>query len=350
MLRFLNPGSSLVGDQLRGWFKGLRRSAAPDNRGAILIEPQKIYILPTRFGLLYGVMLLAMLLGSNNYGSNPGFLLTFLLAGLGMAALFQTWKNLTGIEVTTPRTEAVYCGSEAVYPLQLQNKHNAMRAGIGASIQSFRSRIQEFVDLEPKSNATLHVSKPASQRGYLPVGRVLLRTRFPLGLFHAWVYIEPQSECLVYPQPSEIGDGISFSSDESESANIAETGDDDFAGHKPYQSGDSVMHVDWKALARGKGWWLKNFDAARGEEIWLRWDATKADDVEQKLSLLARAVLDLDLMDVRYGLELPALNIEPDTGGSHRHRCMKALALFDNGRPAAATARGTGRRDGAHAG
>lgn len=349
MSRFLNPGSSLLGDQLRGWFKSLRRSAAPDNRGAILIEPRKIYILPTRFGLLYGVMLLAMLLGSNNYGSNPGFLLTFLLAGLGMAALFQTWKNLTGIEVTAPRTEAVYSGSEAVYPLRLQNKHNATRAGIGASIQSFRSRIQDFVDLEPNSHATLHVTKHASQRGYLPVGRVLLRSRFPLGLFHAWVYIEPQSDCLVYPQPSEIGDGISFSSDESESANIAETGDDDFAGHKPYQSGDSVMHVDWKALARGKGWWLKNFDAARGEEIWLRWDATKGDDVEQKLSLLTRAVLDLDLMDVKYGLELPTLEIPPDTGGSHRLRCLKALALYDDGRSASNASQETGGQDIAHA-
>ena len=330
MLRFRNAGSGVLRDQLQAWLQGLRRSVAPDKRGAIRIDPRKIYILPTRFGLLYGVMLLAMLLGSNNYGSNPGFLLTFLLAGLGMAALFQTWKNLTGIEIIAPSAEAVFCGSEALFPLRLQNRHNATRAGIGASIQSFRSRIQDIVDLEPKSNATLRVVKSANRRGYLPVGRVLIRSRFPLGLFHAWAYIEPQSECLIYPEPAEFGSGNSFSSTQSDSTNVAETGDDDFAGHKPYQTGASVMHVDWKALARGKGWWLKNFDAARGEEVWLQWDATIGEDVEQKLSLLARAVLDLDLVDVKYGLELPAMRIEPGTGESHRHQCLKALALFEN--------------------
>ena len=332
MLRFLNSGSSELGDPLRRWFQGLTRSAAPDKSGAIRTDPRKIYILPTRFGLLYGIMLLAMLLGSNNYGSNPGFLLTFLLAGLGMAALFQTWKNLTGIEVTAPRTEAVYCGSEAVYPLRLQNRRNATRAGIGASTQGFRSHIQDIVDLEPTSSATLHIARPALERGYLPIGRVVLRSRFPLGLFHAWVYIEPQSECLVYPEAAEIGTGKSYSSTESDSSNVAETGDDDFAGHKPYQPGDSVMHVDWKALARGKGWWLKNFDAARGEEIWLRWDATHGDDIEHRVSLLTRAVLDLDRMDLKYGLELPSLTIDPETGDSHRHQCLKALALFENPR------------------
>ena len=33
------------------------------------------------------------------------------------------------------------------------------------------------------------------------IGRVLLETRFPLGMFRAWSYVEPDARCLVYPKP-----------------------------------------------------------------------------------------------------------------------------------------------------
>ena len=42
---------------------------------------------------------------------------------------------------------------------------------------------------------------PRERRGWLPLGRVMLETRFPLGLFRAWSYVEPDSRCLVYPRP-----------------------------------------------------------------------------------------------------------------------------------------------------
>ena len=328
MLRFPSLGSNPPSERLWRWIQSLTRTAAPDRSGLIRIEPRKVYILPTRFGFLYGVMLLAMLLGSNNYGSNPGFLLTFLLAGLGMAALFQTWKNLVGIEITASQAEPVFCASEATFPLRLHNSFNTIRAGISASIQKFGIDTGAAIDLDPGSHAILEVKRTASERGLMPLGRVAIETRFPLGLFRAWAYIEPRATCLVYPKPAKTAGGISTFSHETTVSNIAETGTDDFAGHKPYQTGDSVMHVDWKALARGKGWWLKNFDAAKGDQVWLRWQAIEQQDVEQKLSLLSRAVLDLDLLDLRYGLELPGRSIAPGTGGSHRHRCLKALALF----------------------
>jgi len=328
MLRFPSFGSNPPSERLWHWIQSLTRTAAPDRSGLIRIEPRKVYILPTRFGLLYGVMLLAMLLGSNNYGSNPGFLLTFLLAGLGMAALFQTWKNLVGIQITATKAEPVFCASEATYPLRMHNTFNTTRAGIGGSIKEFEIHDNPVIDLDPGSHAILNVKRTASERGLMPIGRVAIRTSFPLGLFQAWAYIEPRTACLVYPKPAETAGGLSTFSNEASESNIAETGSDDFAGHKPYQTGDSVMHVDWKALARGKGWWIKNFDAAKGDHIWLRWETIEKNDVEQKLSLLSRAVLDLDLLDLRYGLELPGRSIEPGTGGTHKHQCLKALALY----------------------
>ena len=61
-------------------------------------------------------MLMAMLLGANNYGSNPGFLFTFLLAGLAMAALLQTWKNLLGLRIKPLQPDPVFLGQPAGFP------------------------------------------------------------------------------------------------------------------------------------------------------------------------------------------------------------------------------------------
>ena len=45
------------------------------------------------------------------------------------------------------------------------------------------------------------LAAPGDASGWLPLGRVMLETRFPLGLFRAWSYIEPDARCLVYPRP-----------------------------------------------------------------------------------------------------------------------------------------------------
>ena len=45
------------------------------------------------------VLLLLLLVGSVNYGKSLGYMLTFLLAGLGNVAMFSTWRNLAGLDV-----------------------------------------------------------------------------------------------------------------------------------------------------------------------------------------------------------------------------------------------------------
>ena len=46
--------------------------------GPVVLDRKRIYILPTRRGLLFAVFLLVMLLGSINYALSLGFVLTFL--------------------------------------------------------------------------------------------------------------------------------------------------------------------------------------------------------------------------------------------------------------------------------
>src|SRR5688500_9408558 len=61
---------------------------------------RRVYILPTRFGVIYAAIVFTMLLGSMNYNNSLGFALTFLLTGLGLVAMHHCHRNLAGLVVS----------------------------------------------------------------------------------------------------------------------------------------------------------------------------------------------------------------------------------------------------------
>jgi uncharacterized protein (DUF58 family) len=110
----------------------------------------------------------------------------------------------------------------------------------------------------------------------------------------------------------------------------AGAGDEDFAGLKAYQPGDSPRRIAWKASLRGETFLTKQFAGQATEELWLDWDHLPAHlDLEARLSRLTGWVLQADRGGVRYGLRLPARRIAPSSGDKHRLRCLETLARFE---------------------
>ena len=71
--------------------------------------------MPNRYGLLFIAVLSGMLVGSVNYNNNLGFLLTFLLGSMMFVSLFQTHRNLAGLEILFVDVEPVFAGQTACY-------------------------------------------------------------------------------------------------------------------------------------------------------------------------------------------------------------------------------------------
>ena len=68
--------------------------------GTIFLAQRRVYILPTRQGLMFGLALVLMLIGSINYNLSLGFVLTFLLAGMGIVAILHSFRNIAHLYVT----------------------------------------------------------------------------------------------------------------------------------------------------------------------------------------------------------------------------------------------------------
>jgi uncharacterized protein (DUF58 family) len=168
---------------------------------------------------------------------------------------------------------------------------------------------------------------PAARRGWLTTGRLTLHTEFPLGLFHAWSYLEFDTRCLVYPRPA-AATPLPASSVQDGSGASGAAGDEEFAGLRGYVAGDALQRIAWKALAREQGLQIKQFSAQQGIELWLDWNLAPAMSSEQRLEILTRWVLDAETQGLHYGLRLPDTQLPPAQGAAHRDECLRALALY----------------------
>lgn len=299
-----------------------------DGTAPLRLGQRRIFIVPSHGGLLYALALIVMLLGAINYSLALGHALVFLLAGLGIVGMVHTFRNLHGLIVTPSRCEPVFAGETAHFPLILDNDRPGPRQALELAADPAHP-VNATVDAQ-KSTKT-NIPLPATRRGWLDLPRVRLSTRYPLGLFTAWAYLQPAMRCLVYPRPISAPLPPALPAAAGGERN-GDGGQEDFAGFRQRQPADSPRHVAWKASARDMEGPLLVKQFAGGAQVegifdWQQTDPSLADEI--RLGILTGWILAADGADIRYGLRLPGVDIPPASGDAHRHRCLEALALFE---------------------
>ena len=306
------------------WRK-LLRTARP-RTGSATLDRRHVYILPTRSGLLFGLILMGMLLGSINYSLSLGFVLTFWLAGMGLVAMLHTWRNLAHLDLSPGRTSPVFAGEAATLHYMVADKKLYPRHAIGLQCGNHPPAIG---DVPGGGMAEIGIALPTERRGWLRPGRLTVFTQFPLGLFHAWGYVELDMACLIYPRPAPPGKPLPvFQTWPEQHGRFSTSGDEDFSGLRDYRTGDSMRRIDWKASARGMSLYTKEFEGEGQSQLWLDWETTPGHDTEARLAQLVRWALDAHQESLNFGLKLPGSPIAPGCGDSHLHACLKAMALF----------------------
>lgn len=302
----------------------IRRRQGPD-RAAVTLRRGRIYILPTGLGGAFGLMLFAMLLGSLNYGNNLGLALTFLLGALGVVAMHACHRNLESLVVRAAGADPPFAGNDAVFRLALANPGRAPRCDVEAEAAG---RSEAPASVEGGGEASIALRVPTRRRGSVVLERIVVSTRFPYGLFRAWAVLHPNLPCLVYPRPA-AGAPLPPLSPGREGGGLARRGEDDFAGLKDYHPGDPPRHIAWKAYARSGELLVKEFSGDADAIPVFDLADTPAADLEARLSVLARWILDAHAQGQTFGLRLPSVDIPPEPGESQRRRCLAAIARFE---------------------
>ena len=302
-----------------------RRRQGPDG-DLVRLERRRVYILPTRQGLIYGFTVIVMLLGSMNYSNSMGFMLTFVLIGLGFVAMYACHANLTGLELGAGKAAPAFVGEIVRFHLFITNPGRSPRIAISLSADASDTTVTG--DVAATEHGGVSVPIAAQKRGWLKLERLVVETTYPLGLCRAWGWVYMDLRTLVYPKPADDAPPLPPAREGRGGGRLTNRGEEDFSGLRSYRPGDSPRHIAWKASAREQKLLTKQFSGSGQESRWLDWDTLTSLDQEQRLSVLCRWVLLAHAENLDYGLRVPGNTIPISGGEAHRDRCLETLALF----------------------
>ena len=299
------------------------RARAPESPPVTLVQ-RRIFILPTRQGYSFAFAVLVLLVASINYALALGFVLTFTLVSMAGVAMLHTWRNLAHMKLRPGRCDSIFAGETAQFAITLETP-SATRFAIAVRR---RDGDPVYADVIPHGTTAITVPVATPRRGVLRCGRLEIFTRYPVGLFHAWSYVDFDLKAIVYPRPDPEAGAPPMHSKSDTEEGIPVAGDEEFNLLRTYRAGDAPKLIAWKALARERGLLTKEFSAMASSELWLDWDDARAPDTESRLSVLSQWVIQAERFGQGYGLRIPGVSIPPDRGEAHRTRCLEALALF----------------------
>lgn len=296
----------------------LTRYRRPENL-PIELHRRRIYIVPTRFGLGFSILLMVMLVGALNYGNNAALLLTCLLGAASAASMLVAFRSLNGLRLSHIGAGHAVAGHvlEITLSFEAERVRQAIRLDLGDQSTAFA--------LTASGTHRVQMSLPTHQRGWQPLPRLRLWSSWPLGLFRAWSWLHPDQAVLVWPRAEAGGPPPQAPAEDARQLRLHHG--DELATLRDYRVGDPQRHIAWKASARHPDLMVKDFEQPQHRPQWLLdWRQLPGLDNEARIARLARWVDEARARQRSYSLWLPGSAIAVGNGPLHYVHCMNALA------------------------
>ncbi|HEX9140428.1 MAG TPA: DUF58 domain-containing protein [Steroidobacteraceae bacterium] len=310
-----------IAERVAGWAR--RRQG--DEQLPLELQSRRLYILPTRFGLGIGALLLIMMLAGLNYANSLALLLTFTVGSVVLASMHECHRTLRGLIVAEATVGECFAGGTGWLELQLQNSAAAPRRSLrlrsagGAAVG---------LDLPSAADVSAKLAVAAQQRGRQALPRLELASTAPFGLFRAWTWLHLGSSFIVYPAPLGRRTLPERSGGRSGLGSPQGAGEHEWVALRRFQTGDSPQRVAWKLVARGAPPMVAQYAGDPGDRHVLRYNELPHLSTEERLSQLALWVLECERRGESYSLQLPHLSLPLGCGARQRRAALEALALF----------------------
>jgi uncharacterized protein (DUF58 family) len=287
----------------------------------IHLHRRRIYIVPSGFGAGFAIVLGVMLVGSLNYANNAALMLTCLLGAATAGSMLVAFRTLNGVTVGGLRAGTARAGEPVRLSLDLsatQRERMAIRLDIDGH--------EHAVVIPPNAPVPVEFELHTEFRGWMPLPRMRVHTSWPLGMFRAWSWLNPDTTVLVYPRSEAMGP--SPFEPEGDADRGRPRAGDELASLRDYRPGDPRRHIAWKLSARHHGLLVKDLEQPAPKEDWrLDWASMHGLDDESRIARLARWIDEAHESGRRWSLRLPDGYFDIAQGDEHFHRCMTALAL-----------------------
>ena len=292
---------------------------------------QRVYIVPTAFGVTAGLLFLAGAVFASATNSSAALILCAVLLLAGMLAIFQTNMAVSEIKMIRAHAEDVPAGMPIPLRITFMNtsrqKRYMIRVGVVTNFWRGKDSgtLVEAIPAGDSCEVLLHL--PGRARGVYKIPEISISSKFPLGVCRSWTHLTLERDMVVYPDPAG-GSNSALDPNESKGNGTQAHDEGDFWGHRVYRPGDSFAHVDWKAHARRRGMLTKQYSYGSSLSQAIRFKDADGESLEVKLQQVSHWVhLAFDRKDA-YSLELPKRSLPPGYGKKQFRNAMRALAEF----------------------
>jgi hypothetical protein len=251
-------------------------------KGAWQIRQSNIFILPNRFGLYAGFLVLASFAMGYKVQNNFILLAVIFLFLVFMLSLIASVRNLQGLEMEADVAPYYFAGQRQYIRLVFRKKQPAFNLTLHAG--------GDTMALDMSSGATsLLVPVGDFERGVHPISSIKIQTLFPFGIARAWSWVHPPGDLVVAPNPQELAPAryprsnpamASASDKKRQQNNFA----DELGDLRDYQDSDPPARIDWKRYAATRETMVREHGLDTQGEVLLRQPATT---LEEALSYLS---------------------------------------------------------------
>ncbi|PKM20030.1 MAG: hypothetical protein CVV11_00505 [Gammaproteobacteria bacterium HGW-Gammaproteobacteria-15] len=277
-----------------------------------------IFILPTRYGWWFVLLIALLYLLGTNYQNNLILLLCYLLLSVFLVNIVLAYQNMSGLTLQCQQAAEGFAGTDTTVTVNLSSdkKHFMLN-------MNFVRHNETVLLSQPATTASLNLT--GTKRGKYTLPRIKITSQYPFGLWRAWSYVALAQPYWVYPAPDADKSAVNVAATDSSQQAKTDAGET----LAPYRAGDSVRHMVWKRLARDPTNPVvrQQHFSAQAEPSWIVVPALSGDALERALRYACQQLLQLEQSGSSYGLKLPALTLPQAKGPQHLQRCLQELAL-----------------------
>ena len=293
----------------------------------------RVWVLPNRNALGLAAVLAGMWYAGSSQANAAAYLLGFVLTGMAAVSALHAWANVRGVRLAAGPFPPAFADGDQLVRVTASAPAGTERCGI--TVRGVGGGpVLQFAEIGAVTGPS-ELAVPAARRGCHPGVWVRVASIFPLGFFTARQTVWLPGEHWIYPAPRGDRRLPRALAPTPEARAGQHAAGDDFGGLRAWELGESQRHIDWKAAARGQPLRVKQWTGEAQEVIALAWAALAPLGTEERLSQLARWVVQAEKGDASYALRLPGAVFAPSRGEAHYHACLRALAAFPAGEEAA---------------
>jgi len=249
--------------------------------GVFTIRQNHIAILPNRFGVYAGFLVLASFAMGYKVQNNFILLAVIFLFLVFMMSLIATVRNLQGIRIQV-QAEPVYFEGENHYVRLVFRKD---LPAFNLTVRNDWTEMQ--IDLA-QNVETVRLPVGRLARGVHKMPKIKLQTGFPFGIARAWLWLAPPEPLIVAPRPRQrplphyprqaMTVGLGEDGPDRRADRVEEPGD-----LRDYQPGDAPSKIDWKRFAATRETMVREQQAERSATLLLQQDNGARDSALQYL-------------------------------------------------------------------